>query len=116
MFRATVTRASRLMVPTHALFSSALGAIWATQASERTAVPSLYALRHVWPIQATGGVLFCIGLLGFAAMLVHKRTLAATLLMAGSIAYALLTVAVLASLQATDLASFSAPLWPAYVA
>lgn len=116
MHRTTVTRASRIMLPAHAAFSTALGTAWVLQADERTAIPSLYALREIWPIQATGGVLLGLGVLGVVAMLTHRRTLAATCLMAGCIGYVLLTVAILWSLPVMPTASYSAWLWPAYVA
>lgn len=114
--RATVTAASRIMLPTHAGFSVALGGVWAWQADERTAVHSLYALRDIWPIQATGGLLFALGALGVVSLLLGRRLPAAVLLFAGAVGYAALTVAVAWSLPGSPLASYSAPLWPAYVA
>lgn len=113
--RATVTRASRVMLPAHVLFSAWLGAGWMLQGSARTAVPALSSLRAVWPIESTGIVLFSLGVLAALALLLHQRVLAGVCLSTGALAYLVLAGFVAWPLL-HGVGSFSAPAWPLYVA
>lgn len=113
--KASVTRASRIMLPVHCLFSTGLGLAWLLQDGARTAVPALSAVRSVWPIWATGAVILCVGLISVAGLLSHKRAIAATSLGMGALTFLILAVLITLPI-AHDGASFSAPLWPLYVA
>jgi hypothetical protein len=103
------------MLPTHALISLGIGLAWVSQDDIRTRIPALYALRHIWPIQATGLLRVCIGGLVLLAMLTRRRAVAAVMLLAGAATYLLLAVAIAASV-AHHPASYSAPMWPLYIA
>jgi hypothetical protein len=110
-----VTIASRVMLPAHAAFSLYVGFTWVFQADIRTQVPALYALRDLWPIDATGGVILAVGALQLIGMSAHHRAVEAITLIIGCLAYLLLGAAIAASVW-TQPASYSAPAWPIYVA
>lgn len=114
--RATVTAASRIMLPVDAILSAWIGAAWALQSDARTAIPSLYALRHVWPISATGAVLVILAVAVTVGLLLHNRAITAMALGASVVAYVFLAVAISWSLAGGQVASWSAPAWPLYVA
>lgn len=114
--RKTITAASRIMLPADAVLSGWIGVAWATQSDVRTAIPSLYALRHIWPISATGTVLVILALVVTLGVIVGNRALTAMALGAGVVAYLFLSLAVTWSLAGGQLASWSAPAWPLYVA
>src|SRR5689334_18669953 len=111
----TVTVASRLMLPVDAVLSLWIGAAWFFQDNVRTHVPALYAVRAVWPIEATGALIFTVGALIVVAMFTRKRVVGATMVLAGCFCYLLLSVAIAVSVW-TQPASYSAPAWPLYVA
>lgn len=113
--RANVTRASRIMLPAHAIVSAGIGAAWFIQDDVRTRIPALYSLRDIWPIQATGMLLLSIGILVAVAILAQRRELAAVMLLAGALAYTFLAVVIAVSV-ASHPGSYSAPLWPLYIA
>lgn len=113
--RGNVTYASRIMLPVHIVFSSWLGLAWLAQDSTRTAVPSLYALRGVWPIQNTGIVLVVVGVIALLGVLSHRRVVAAVALGMGALAYLILTGFIAWPLL-SGAGSFSSPAWPLYVA
>lgn len=113
--RGNVTAASRIMLPAHIIFSTWLGLAWLLQADIRTAVPALYALRNLWPIQATGVVMLAVGIAALAGVLSHQRPLAAVALGMGALTYLGLGAAIgWSSLHSGG--SLSAPAWPLYVA
>ena len=114
-FWSSVTVASRIMLPAHALFTTLLGLGWLLQDDMRTQIPALAQLRGVWPIYATGTVLLILGLLTTVAILTGRHTLAGLMLGATSLAW--LIIAGLIALTATSPdASLTASVWPLYVA
>lgn len=113
--RANITRASRVMLPAHALLSGGIGIAWLAQSDVRTRIPALYSLRHIWPIQGTGLLLVCIAALIAVGMATRNRGIAAVMLLAGAGVYLFLAVVIAVSV-ARHPASYSAPLWALYVA
>jgi hypothetical protein len=113
-----VTIASRIMLPAHVLLSAWVGAAWMFQGAIRTQVPALYALRHVWPLPATGFVLALGAVVVVGAMLSKHRAVAAIALGASGLMYLVLTGFVVAAFfqDAAGSPSFAAPAWTLYPA
>lgn len=112
--KANVTIASRLMLPTHAIFSTYLGVTWAIQDPTRTHTKALTVL-NVWPIEATGVILAAFGVALVAGLLSQRRTIAAIALAANVIVYLALAGIILAASISAH-ASWSAAAWPVYIA
>lgn len=112
--RPSVTAASRIMLPVEAILAAWIGVAWAVQSDARTAIPSLYALRSIWPISATGAVLVILAAAITLGMVLGNRTVTAVALGAGTVAYLFLAGAIAWSLAGGQTASWSAPALPAF--
>jgi xanthine/uracil permease len=109
-----VTIASRVMLPAHTLLSLGIGLAWAFQSDHRTNNANLAVLRQ-WPIAATGTILVVLAASVAAGMLSRRRVLAAVALIMGGLVYLFLAGTILAAAFHHP-ASWSAFLWPLYVA
>lgn len=110
-----VATADKIMVPAHAAFSGIVGALWIGQSPQRLASPSLSSLADLISLENAGYVLLGQGLLIGAAMLARNRDVAAAALGAGVFVYLGLGY-LMADATGQPGASYSAPLWPIYVA
>ena len=72
--RATMTRASRVMLPTYVFFFAGLGANYtATPAVRLTASPALAYVDGLMPLRAWGGLFLAAAALMVAALVSQKR-------------------------------------------
>lgn len=108
--RATITRASRVMVPMYIAFSGYVGACWILQDSSRGG-PALGKLGTWWPVSYSGAVLFTLAGAMLLFAVTGNRALVGIAIAADGVAYLGLCAAFTIALLDTT-ASFSAPAWP----
>lgn len=113
--RDTVTAASRIMLPTYPVFFGLTGINYVVNADRLADSPGLRFLDSVIPMPGWGLLFLAAATLMVYALLQHRRVvyryalwlcLVASALFAGGLAFAVIFGG----------ASFSAPLWPAFVA
>lgn len=112
LLRATVTLATRIMLPTYALIDAGIGAIWVLQDRDRTSA-AIIALQGLgWPITGSGAVLLVLGFLCVAGMLLQSRATTAIVVGAGAAVWLALAVIYTHSVLGDPRASLSTPLLP----
>lgn len=88
--RAHTTRASRIMLPTHAVLALGLGVSWLTAPIGPSA--GLQAIAAVWPLRNTGIVLIVFGVVELVALLSGNRDVDAIALACGALVFTGLAV------------------------
>lgn len=114
--RATVTAASRVMLPSYPVLFTALGMNYLADSGRLARSPGLAWIdAHLMPLPGWGLVFLIAATLMVAALLTHHRLvyrLALWMCLLSTAAFA----AAMAGAVAFGTASYTAPVWPAFVA
>jgi hypothetical protein len=120
LFRRTVTKASRIMLPAYIIVGAYIGACYILCSldvgglftADRLQAPSLTVARSLLPMEAWGVIGVGLASTLALALLSHRRTVAVVSLCLGFAAYELWAVFYGISIFKEDTASLVSPAWP----
>lgn len=114
--RATVTAASRIMLPTYPILASIIGAAYLFGAPTRTSSPAFDVAKQFMSIQSWGVVFLAMAAMLIVGYLIHSRDVTVFVLFMAASAFVMWAVFFGISVLQSHDASLVAPAWPSFAA
>jgi hypothetical protein len=114
--RATVTAASRVMLPLYPALYLGVGIAFLAQDAARTSGPAFDVAKMVMPIPAWGALFVAVAVVEIVALLAHHRAAYQLALIPGAWLAGFWAVVVLGSAVASPFVSYTSGMWVAGMA